>query len=427
MPAQEIQVIDLPGPHQDDRDLGYSTKALERSILGQARGLVDPNPGVGRLRPFPAEMASPPTIQIGSSGGGSVITNSVLIEGDDFTRLRGFGADVITWVSASTFSIGRGATGPNEVMQFSIEFCYDGDELELRLRGTGVYTRIWIDGEMHTLVGASEVMPGDGGIYLLHIDFGSRKPRTIRVEGDRGMYFGGVQRGPTSTVWLPHNPLGPRCIVMGDSITGGEGSGTVNGLDLFTRWMGYALGWNDVWASAVGSTGYVATGGYTTFGGRVQADVIAHDPDVVLIAGGINDHAGSQPAILAAAQSLYSSILDGIPGVALIVVGPWWPNGAPPQTVIDTRNTLESAATSEGVHLFIDNIVADVAGDNYLGWITGTGREGATNTSGNSDVYTSTDATHPTTAGQRYLGWRLAQAISQGLPVLGTPYLGTQT
>jgi hypothetical protein len=44
-------------------------------------------------------------------------------------------------------------------------------------------------------------------------------------------------------------------------------------------------------------------------------------------------------------------------------------------------------------------------------WITGTGRVGATTTTGNSSVMTSSDNTHPTQIGHDYLAEKIAYEI----------------
>jgi lysophospholipase L1-like esterase len=112
------------------------------------------------------------------------------------------------------------------------------------------------------------------------------------------------------------------------------------------------MGWSDVWKSGVGGTGYLnaGTGGRTTFRGRVAADVIAYAPDVVIVAGGINDTSSSQAAVQAEAALLFAQIRAGLPSALLVVVSPFWRNGVETFTsaLLGVRDGVKAAAVEAG-------------------------------------------------------------------------------
>ena len=80
----------------------------------------------------------------------------------------------------------------------------------------------------------------------------------------------------------------------------------------------------------VGATGYLnpSTGGKVKFRDRVQNDIINLNPDVVIVAGGINDHSAySAAAIQTEASLLFSTFETALPDVALIGLSPFWNKG----------------------------------------------------------------------------------------------------
>jgi lysophospholipase L1-like esterase len=57
----------------------------------------------------------------------------------------------------------------------------------------------------------------------------------------------------------------------------------------------------------------------------VTNDVINLNPDIVIVAGGINDSSGyTAAAIQTEAAALFAAIQAGVPNVTIIVVSPSW-------------------------------------------------------------------------------------------------------
>ncbi len=132
---------------------------------------------------------------------------------------------------------------------------------------------------------------------------------------------------------------------MGDSFT--EGTGATDYLKSWPKVVERLLDW-DVTASGLGGTGYCNPGlnGRVNFGDRLQADVLDSNADIVIVAGGINDGGFSAATVEAAAADLFARIRAGLPNAQLIVVAPFWRNGADtfPPFLLDTKDAIKEAA-----------------------------------------------------------------------------------
>ena len=299
---------------------------------------------------------------------------------------------------------GGGLNSTYGFITLAAEFAYDGATFEVLYKGQGVDKgyRVYVNG----LLAAEWVgIAPDGSLRRRKITLPDARPRIIRIEGAGGAYLRGVASESTATVAYPTTTAkGPRLIVMGDSYTEGTGATTAFlGLpDVLSR----RVNMTDTWASGSGGTGYLNVGAALTpprvkLRDRVQTDVIAHNPRVVVIAAGVNDAAYAAADVGVEAGLLYDAILTGLPNVELLIVGPWWPRNsstlAAPRVAI--RDALKAAALARGLY-FIDSIAEE--------WITGTGTVAAPKRDGNADIYISGDTTHPTDAGHKYLAERLA-------------------
>jgi lysophospholipase L1-like esterase len=195
-------------------------------------------------------------------------------------------------------------------------------------------------------------------------------------------------------------------VFLGDSLTAGGGSPFVDSAHTYCNTTGALLGWTVV-NKGEGGCGYLHPGNSSglTYAGRVDADVIALTPDVVVVQGGTNDMSYDIPTVVAAAGSLLARIKAGLPNAELYVLGlfypmigcwPGWDEGAIWQF------SLAMPAVVKPYGLWIDPVVQQ--------WLTETDAPIAW--PGNSAVYRGTDGTHPTQAGHNYMGTKLAFAIS---------------
>lgn len=387
--------------------------AAEGVQTSRGRGLFEPNPGILNLSPTPTVMSSPPTVTIGTANASSVISNSVLVPWTSSAFRYLGGTPVQAGVAFPDTLMGRYRTITSSVIPayMNVEFEFDGSEFEIYQKALASNNyRIWVDGQKVT--DAVQSGPGSpGSLFLTHVNFGSRANRRIRIEGSV-FYFGGIQVGPNDTIWKPSTPAGPRVALVSDSFGEGAGTGGAGAHECFLNVMGRLLGWRDLWNQSVGGTGYLNNGGgggKVKYRDRIQNDVIQYNPDIVIVHGSVNDAGQTPSALTAEATALYQAIRAGLPDATLIVVLPF--AMLVTATYDAERDAVKAAADAEAD--FVINPRAD-------GWITGTGRVGATTGSGNADLYRSSDAIHPTAAGSAYLGFRLAQTIAAAMPILGS-------
>ncbi len=346
-------------------------------------------------------MASPPAVaQVGPTVAAPTIPSAVWLAPSN-SVFRYTSADVLAWgvtYPRSYYYVPYGVTGQYAQLPYRVEFDYDGSEFEIFVHGTGGSFRLRIDGQ-YARLSPTPGPPPDGLFYWLKVTFPDSKRRSFAFEAS-GVAFGGVAIQADGQLRWPTQPLGSRCIVLGDSYS--------EGLTCYAQRLGQLMTW-EVWSSGVGGTGYLNSGplGRVNFRERVQSDVISRYPDVVIVAGGLNDPTGG---LAAEAGAIYDQIIENLPAARLIVVGPWWPRGIPTQSILDNRDALKTAALARNL-VFIDPLVATDPSQVNAGWITGTGNAANPKADGNADQYISADGTHPTDLGHQFLALKLAEAL----------------
>jgi lysophospholipase L1-like esterase len=170
--------------------------------------------------------------------------------------------------------------------------------------------------------------------------------------------------------------------------------------DNYAAKLGYLVGWNDMYQSGVGSTGYLAAPApKLKFRDRVATDVYPFKPHVVVIAGGLNDACTSTDEFKAEATALFDDVQKNLPNTVVFVVGPWSP-GCELQA---HQDAIKAAVGTRANFYFIDNMGEQ--------WQTGTGNVANPKGDGNSDIYISADGVHPTAAGHIYLAGKIADAV----------------
>jgi lysophospholipase L1-like esterase len=304
---------------------------------------------------------------------------------------------------------------------WALDFCTDASVFELYFKyvaSTATY-RLVVDGRRVTDLPQSTGGTTIGSRHVLKVDFGTAIPRRITIELSN-VPFGGIYLPPTATIWTPP-PYKTRWAVLGDSISGGSASNLGAGQGTWVTLAGMYLGWDDSWNEALGGTGYITAGTTATFPNRVSTDIVAYNPDRIIVWGGYNDNGGSQSAIGTAAATVFSTLKAGLPNAQIFVLGCWSPTGSPAASLTNTDNTIKAAAAAAQLP-FISPITGSVY--NSAGtlvttqgpFISGTGHVGATTNAGNADAYIGTDGVHPTDAGHTYLARRIANALTALLP-----------
>lgn len=300
-------------------------------------------------------------------------------------------------------------TGSTTDMPTEYVFGVDGSSFVIYLRGNGSDMGIEVDGADDW---SRIYTPPDGNFHYYTVNFASPARRQIALKLGANYQFGGVYMSPTNGMWPGVMPKQYRMIIMGDSFTeDSDSTGWSTGLmSLFQNL--------DVWASAVGSTGYVnpGVGGRVNFQARLFPDVITNSPDYILFAGGINDeqlttNAASSNALYNACFNMYTAVESNLPGSKIVVLGPFWPS-IPPTLLTHPIYTVDAAISNACAAAGIGSNYIDTLSDP---WVTGTYNQPG---SGNAVNYTSSDGTHPTQAGQWNIAYHVASALARRFPEL---------
>lgn len=158
-----------------------------------------------------------------------------------------------------------------------------------------------------------------------------------------------------------------------------------------------------------GGTGYrnpgPAVNGVLPFPTRVDK-VVAADPDIVFVLGGLNDRGptyGDDAGMRQAAGALYDELKAKLPKTQLVVVGPYYPGENYPKDLLTVRDAVKAEAASRAIP-FIDPIEGH--------WITGAPDQPG---SGNAPDYIR--KSHPNEAGQAHLSEKLVESIRK-IPAL---------
>lgn len=353
---------------------------------------------------------SPPTVTVGTADGATTLVGTTSNVAGNNAAIRYTGCKPVPSLVNFYYT---GAQYVTSTLDGGGAYFMDWDidcvEFEFRLTiiTSGAMTyRIYVDG--FPLTADDVPLTGSNGqTKRIKLTFTDRKPRHIRVFTNCGNV--GLTIGPNDTVWQAHRPLySKRCIFLSDSF--GAANPTYS-TEAFLYRAAEMLGWEPIRCSQSG-TGYDADGsggGRTDFLARVSTEVAPAAagtslPVVGVIYGGTND---SQAQIETAPALVFAALAAALPGVPWYVFGVQYPSGAADATRDAKTAALQTQAqAAPNVRLFTSPKT----------WFTGTGRVGATTGTGNSDLYTSSDALHPSSAGHKYIGARVAESISSAPP-----------
>lgn len=398
---------------------GAGTSASSGGPTGYGTGITD-----GTATWSYVEMQSGPVISVLTATPGGLTNSYVVVTHDAYIRYIGGNVFATTaggagnhylFPAANETPAAGNCTGTLSNFGWAVEFQTDATKIDIQSDPHAtVLWRVMVDGQYVTKTGQN--LRASGGISHNVLDFtntfgGARKERRITFECSQGQGFYGIAVAPTEKIWKPRDTDNGRLIVGGDSITCGDVGVTMCGKS-FARVLGKLLGYTDVWSSGVGSTGYLATAS----GLRVKlrdriTDITNNNPDIIVLADGINDSSFSTGAITTEVTAVLNAI-RAVPSLALI-----------PIVVLGNFSGGTAGATAQGVEtairagvtamndtriLFVPTITP---ADGEI--ITGTGRVGATTNDGNADVYISTSPPHFGDAGAEYVAQRVAQAIRE--------------
>lgn len=357
------------------------------------------------------------------------------------------------------------SSGDNNSAAWAIEFDHYGNDLVLRWRcspandlTTAFY--ILVDDQPIT---TAQILPGStltlsaGSVQYMRLTWAAVSQRRVTIR---------MRNAAPYDVSLPvtHTLTGtdrrrPRVACVGASFTKEYmTTGGFNELDSWTWQLQDMLG-VETFQCARSGTGYTTA---TAYNETVRMDnLVATNPDLIIVEGSGNDDGVAAATVTAGATAFYSACNTRLPGVPIIVIGaqPNDANTVNGPTRLTNLNAVKAAAdAAPNVLAFVDPVgsvptlpAAYTTGTAYaigakvlyqggfyqaraavasapatldtqfwlrLSWLTGTGSGGTPAGNGNRDVFTASDGTHPSVAGQKNIAINIAREVRRVLDTL---------
>jgi lysophospholipase L1-like esterase len=377
-------------------------------------------------------MSTPPTVAVGATSDGTLTVNSIATGG----VLTPFALNQVAWyggvpnpvltayacmpvttvLPSTNGNIGSGFADKNQWAS-AFEFSTDSDKVQLTIfMSNAVKVMLQVDGQYVDKVGVTGLGAANADTFIT-MTFASRKPRRIRVlvpslPSKGPCLIKTIRTTATCTVWKPSQSQVLRCGWFGDSYSEGtNGAATVYPVPN-AAWNVIAcelLGIRDCRQLAVGQTGYLATATGTRSKLRDLIPLVAYQGpyDVIVIAHGYNDSSNTPAAVQAEALACYQLLRKMYPNTPIVVLGCQAGNAGPNAAQIACEGAIAAAVTQ-----FNDPFCKFAPVSTAVPtWLNGTGKLGAPNSTGNSDVYVDPDGAHPSLAGNEFLGFRAAGAV----------------
>lgn len=234
------------------------------------------NPRLSGLYP------SPCLITVGASGGAAPA---------GFTRAYDFsalgapfvsgGGSPVTVSGATSFPVVTPSGTAKVGRHWRVSTLLDGTQVSFRLdsdgKAGGGY-RFLVDGRYVSMAGT---VSGSGADRWYTLRFAGRSKRRITVEGYGALRFWSAAVPDSDTLLNPVTGVSPRIVVVGDSNQ--EASAQVLKGDGPVAMLGDYLGVEDIWASGVYGTGFMATNGGANYNyGQRRADWLGYAPQAVV-------------------------------------------------------------------------------------------------------------------------------------------------
>nr|DAN05917.1 MAG TPA: hypothetical protein [Caudoviricetes sp.] len=291
-------------------------------------------------------------------------------------------------------------TTPNK-LGYTIEFCFSGTNLEIKLKGMSTRVYVVVD----NIIVTDKIYYSDtySAVYAKFIFSSENKNIKIIVNGD----FGGLYVENKADVQKIEEQNKPLVAFDGDSITESvaiitSGTGAVYG---YPFRIGQKFNW-DILDCACGGSGYEKTGnsGQPNMVDRFSTYVAPYMPDVFIACGGLNDTLSDTLEV--SIDTYWKNAVNTLSTSNIIVCSPFSPLTAESETLNTIAGYCQKAALKH--HLpYIDLIhgktydaMGNVISQNANGIIT----------SDNHDEYIG-DGTHLTIRGHEYMANRVSMEI----------------
>lgn len=257
-------------------------------------------------------------------------------------------------------------------------------------------------GNTATLAFSDTGLAGGATLTRIFSSQSSRRMRRILLETYLAE-FGGITLNKADTIY-PAIPATSRVLFIGDSLT--QGVGANNSTFSYAAQAAQRLGFQDPDVYGILGSGYIVSGGVTTFIQRLPG--VAYTPDLIITAGGRNDVGQTSGAITTAVAAYLAAVKAKWPNTPHTVLSPWYTADAD-VTTVGTAVAAACAAATPPVP-YIDLLAAKI--------IVGTGTAGLPTGDGNADWVMASDRIHWTLLGHELVSEAVAAAIEGRLSAL---------
>jgi hypothetical protein len=393
-------------------------------------------------------MSAPPTITVSASGDAALTTRHDMV---DANGLRAPALNQVAWyggmptahanayvampVVSTAKADGTGGAGnsglggANAAMnswQFAAEILTDATTVEfINFAHSSRKVMYQVDGQYTDLAGWAGAQASNVDNFFKLVFPDARVKRIRQCMGtfpSNGVtYLKAIKVNPNASVFRPDLNEVARVAFGGDSMGEGFNTSATFYPTPNSTWPQITcerLGFRDCRQLAVGSTGYLSdfAGARSKARDQILRWVTQGPFDLIVFAWGYNDPATDIAAFQAEVLYCIQLARRLFPATPMVVLGCQAANGGPNADQIAKENAIAAAVTAMGDALCkFAKVSTDVTP-----WYFGTGRVGATNGSGNTDIYVDVDNAHDTLAGAAYKAARAEIAIKNAIVSMAT-------
>lgn len=296
---------------------------------------------------------------------------------------------------------------------YSVEFFADCKEFEV-IMYSSVNAVIVVD-----KIAVSDHISGTSvstSVAHVKVTFKERKKRHILLSLYGG--FGGIKTDKDGIIDRVYDNRG-LIAYDGDSIMEGAVGATTakNAIYSIPGVVSTMLGY-DAYDAGIGGTGYLQIlGDHKNMVNRFDETILPYNPEILVSMGGLNDSGLVLDEVKTAIDTYWDHAREALPNSYLVAVSPFNPTATPLSNIEEITEHIRLAALRNKIP-FIDTVHSktyDSFGNvvtnngNNKNWITGTGNAGSSYNpnDGNRYYYISSDNTHCTTMGYRYVGAKI--------------------
>jgi lysophospholipase L1-like esterase len=325
-------------------------------------------------------MTTPPTVVGGSSSlPDAALTNAFRVSSGQANCFRFTGGTPQMYAGVYyTFPVvttGANGNTPGDstktTWQCAVEWYSDAPKLAIRHLTTSMY-QLEVDDQAVSATTFTD--SNQGGTRYISVDFaGVAKVRKYRLELWSATGFDGVYVPTGYSVWPVKSDTGLVVASVGDSVDAGTGVSEPG--NAWQNTAGKLLGFTDVRMVALGGTGFTNAGTWNNvFASAARiADVVAINPDILIISASQNDDLAGATAITAATLAGLKAYRAALPNAPIVVCGVDAGSSGPTATRLATEAATLAAFTAwADTNSWYIPVAADPAGS----WFTGTGWAG---------------------------------------------------